>query len=479
MLLFYFVFALGIVGMLGLLQFLLIKPYYRENKIDTVRQVSQDIRQYLIDGIPDSETAAKALQVTVDNNVCVVIFNDAGKTVYDADSLGSGCVFHANRKDIATSPVNLDSGTAMRDYLIAEGGEVSLNLVNTRTNQDMVVYGQIVRATLGNYYLFVNSPLEPVDSIVRFFSRQYLTYTVVILFLSMIVSWLLSDGLTRPILSMRREADKLAHADYSAEFDGGSYTETKELAATLNGARDQLSKIDELRKDLIANVSHDIKTPLTSIRAYAEMVKDISGDDPKKREEHLDVIIDEVGFLDRLVVDMSELSRMKSGNYVLHQSNFDISEIIHDVVRRYEPLLEESGLIIQEEVPEGIIVYADEVKIAQVINNYLSNAIKHTPAGRNIYVRLVPKDDYTVRVEVEDEGEGIAESELPYIWDRYQNSSRSFSRSMTSTGLGLAIVKAILDTHKAKYGVSSTLGSGSLFWFELSQPEVEETDEPD
>lgn len=476
--LFFFFFAVGIVLLLGVLQFSLIRPYYRNNKIRTVKQVSDDIQSYIINEDPDSTDIARAFQVTVNNNVCVSIYNEAGNLVYDADSLGSGCVFHYSSMAADSTDVVLNSGSSLVNVLRQNAGEWSFNLTNSRTHQEMIVYGRTIRSNLGNFYLFVNSPLEPVDSIISFFSRQYLAYTLIVVLIASLISMRIATALTQPIVRMNREAELLAHADYSAHFDGGKFTETKELAGTLNDASQKLGRINELRRDLIANVSHDIKTPLTSIRAYAEMIRDVSGDNPEKRTKHLNVIIAEADYLDRLVVDMSELSKMQSGNYVLRQQNFDLSQDIRDIVSLHEVPIEDGHLQVIMEIPESVTVFADEVKIDQVISNFLSNAIKHTPADKHIYVRcFLKKDEETVRVEVQDEGEGISEEELPFIWDRYQKSSRSFSRSMSNTGLRLAIVKAILDTHHAEYGVESTLGKGSLFWFELRRPqEPEELD---
>ncbi|MCH4207557.1 MAG: HAMP domain-containing histidine kinase [Solobacterium sp.] len=477
---FFFVFAIGIVLMLGLLQFSLIRPYYRNNKIQNVRQVSDDIQTYIIESNGNETDILKAFQTTINNNLCVAIYNDSGNLIYDADSLGSGCVFHAGSGDINNASISYSDGISLVNTLKNNEGEWSQNITNSRTEQEMIVYGRTIRSNLGNYYLFVNSPLEPVDSIITFFSRQYFMYTIIVMIVASLISIKIAKLLTKPIVNMNIEAEKLAHADYAAHFDGGQFTETKELANTLNGATMKLSRIDELRKDLIANVSHDIKTPLTSIRAYAEMIRDVSGDNKEKREKHLNVIITEADYLDRLVVDMSELSKMQSGNYVLREKNFDLAQDIRDVVSFYEAPIEDGGLKVKVNVPDSLTVYADETKIDQVVSNFLSNAIKHTPAGRDITVHAwLKEDEETVRVEVRDQGEGISPQELPYIWDRYQKSSRSFSRSMSNTGLGLAIVKAILDTHHAEYGVESNLGTGSVFWFELKRPQEPEEIEHD
>ncbi len=462
----FFLLASGITILLGLLQTGLIRPYYRNSKIQSIRTVADSIQEDLVGTNTTTDSFSIALRRAVDNDVCVAIYNEKGKNIYDADSLGAGCIFHLPA-DTAGDVFSFDEVYR----LLNEGDkEYSANMTNVRTGQEMIVYGRKIEEELSNYYLFVNSPLEPVDSIVSIFTRQYTFYTAGAIVLASIIALYISSRLTKPIVDMNKEALKLAAADYSASFSGGEFTETRELADTLNAANDKLSKIDELRRDLIANVSHDIRTPLTDIRAYAEMILDISGDDPKKRAKHLDVIIRETDYMNRLVNDMSELSKMQSGNYELSRENIDIAELIEEIAELDAPLLEAGKINLVMEVGDSLTAYADEIKISQVIANYFSNAIKHSPEGGTITVRAwMKEDEETIRVEVSDEGEGISKEELPYIWDRYQKSSKSFSRNQTSTGLGLAIVKAILDSHGALYGVDTEKGKGSTFWFELRE----------
>ena len=462
----FFLLASGITILLGFLQTGLIRPYYRNSKIQSIRTVADSIQEDLVGTNTTTDSFSIALRRAVDNDVCVAIYNEKGKNIYDADSLGAGCIFHLPA-DTAGDVFSFDEVYR----LLNEGDkEYSANMTNVRTGQEMIVYGRKIEEELSNYYLFVNSPLEPVDSIVSIFTRQYTFYTAGAIVLASIIALYISSRLTKPIVDMNKEALKLAAADYSASFSGGEFTETRELADTLNAANDKLSKIDELRRDLIANVSHDIRTPLTDIRAYAEMILDISGDDPKKRAKHLDVIIRETDYMNRLVNDMSELSKMQSGNYELSRENIDIAELIEEIAELDAPLLEAGKINLVMEVEDSLTAYADEIKISQVIANYFSNAIKHSPEGGTITVRAwMKEDEETIRVEGSDEGEGISKEELPYIWDRYQKSSKSFSRNQTSTGLGLAIVKAILDSHGALYGVDTEKGKGSTFWFELRE----------
>ncbi|MCF0110163.1 MAG: hypothetical protein HUJ57_08940 [Erysipelotrichaceae bacterium] len=465
----FFFFALGIIFLFGILQISLIKPYYRGEKIKMVREVASQFESQLTsDSVLSEKTINNTFQLNVDNNVCSVIFNERGQLIYSADSLGAGCVFNQRISVGEESVVPRNAGSFFVNEINNAEGEYSINLFNEKTQQDMIVYGKVIRSNLGNMYLMVNSPLAPVDSITEFYFNQYRLYMIVGLGLSLVVALFISNRLATPMVKMKKVADVLASGDYDVNFEGSYYTETNELANTLNDATHKLGQIDELRKDLIANVSHDIKTPLTMIRGYAEMIKDISGDNPAKREEHLDVILREVEYLDHLVQDMSQLAKMQSGNYELWMGNFDLSDKVRNIVELNEPLISQMKLHVELDLPESCTVYADETKIGQVVYNFVSNAIKHSFEGGNIYIRLVRAEDF-VRFEIKDEGEGIPAEDLPLIWDRYFKIDKQFSRKIESTGLGLAIVKAILDNHHAKYGVESEEGKGSTFWFELEQ----------
>lgn len=459
----------GAVLLLGILQTGLIKPYYRNSKIRTIQALADQVSEDLL-GEDGSDTAhiEDAFASTVDNNACVVLFNSEGREVYRADQLGEGCVF--NEGVTVSSSSDYHTFESLKELVDVSGGEYSADVTNQETDQNMLVYGKKLTENLGTYYLFMNTPLEPVDSLITAFSRQYISLMFVIIAVSALFSIWLSGKIVRPITDMQKETAKLSRADYNVHFDGGSFTETKDLAEALNNASHQLGQIEEMRRSLMANLSHDIRTPLTNIRAYAEMIRDISGNDPAKREKHLNVIIRETEYMNRLVSDMSELSQMQTGSYVLKRTNVDLTEVIHDVLLIDSALINTRHIKVAAELPEHLVIYADEVKITEVIQNYVTNAVKHSPDEGTITIRgFVESDEETVRVEVIDQGEGIAEEDQKLIWDRYQKASRSFSRSTQSTGLGLSIVKAILDAHHASYGVISRVGHGSTFWFSFRE----------
>jgi len=364
-----------------------------------------------------------------------------------------------------------DDPEAFLDMIRAQN-PVSLTLNSQYTGTEMLLYGKRIRTNLANYYLILNTPLEPVESYIDFILNQYVYIAVIVIAISVILAFFLARRISSPIIKMKNEANKLAQGNYDVHFETESFSEIKDLATTLDDATGKLSKVNELRKDLVANVSHDIKTPLTMIRAYAEMIKDISGDDPKKREEHLDVILQETEYLDKLVSDMSQLSKLQSGVIELNKANFDLKNCTDNVVLLLSSVIKEKNINLVLDLDDST-VYADEIKLSQVIYNFLSNALKYSDDDTKITIRI-RNDEEKVRLEVIDQGNGISEEALPYIWDRYYKVDKNFNRSVNSTGLGLAIAKAILEAHKARYGVESQLGKGSTFWFELSKDYDEE-----
>jgi two-component sensor histidine kinase len=230
-----------------------------------------------------------------------------------------------------------------------------------------------------------------------------------------------------------------------------------------------------MQKDVIANVSHDLRTPLTMVISYAEMIRDISGEDPEKRTEHLQVIIDEAERLNLLVSDLLEVSRMQSGEMKIEKKEFLLKTAIENILQSYTGFVEQEGyklIFISRSTGK---VFADEARIKQVISNLISNAIKYCGLDRTVEVRMTDEDGY-VRCEVSDHGIGIPKKDLRHIWERYYKASTNYQRS-TSSGLGLSIVKEILLMHGANFGVESALRKGSTFWFELKKPDAASSDD--
>ncbi|MBR3146946.1 MAG: hypothetical protein IKF54_02255 [Eubacterium sp.] len=314
--------------------------------------------------------------------------------------------------------------------------------------------------------MYILNPLYPTSSTVRILYNILVTIIFFAVVLVLGMALYLSQRISRPIKDITRSAEKLGQGDFDVEFKGGHYSEITELADTLTIAEGEMKKTEMYHKDLIANVSHDIKTPLTMIKSYAEMIRDLSGNDPEKREKHVNIIIEEADRLNVLVNDMLSLSRLQSHKLKLETSSFNMSDAAANVLASYEILKEEEGYDIELNDEGPFMVEADRTKIEQVMNNLMTNAVKYCGEDKKIIVTL-RKDGKDAVFMVSDHGQGIKPEELPHVWDRYYQSSTHHVRETSGTGLGLSIVKEILKLHDAKFGVDSEPGKGSTFWFAL------------
>ena len=243
--------------------------------------------------------------------------------------------------------------------------------------------------------------------------------------------------------------------------------EIKNLSETLERAKNELSKTDSLRKDLMANVGHDLKTPLTMIKAYAEMTRDIN-QNKEKRQENMNIIIEETDRLTLLVNDILNLSKLQSETYELKLEKFDINELIKAIIKIYKVLIKDEKYNFIYEGTGQVFVEADKTRIEQVIYNLINNAVNYTGNDKKVYINLKEEKKF-VRVEVIDTGNGINDEDIKNIWNKYYHNELKHKRNTYGTGLGLSIVKTILESHGYKYGVNSSKGNGTMFYFEINR----------
>lgn len=315
--------------------------------------------------------------------------------------------------------------------------------------------------------LYISYSTVLADKTVGNMQLQLVLISLIVIFVALIISGLLSMELTKPISQISRAAKRMATGDYSVDFQAQySYAEMNALAETLNYAKEEISRADELQKEVLANVTHDLKTPLTMIKAYASMIQEISGDNPEKREKHTQVIIDETDRLTALVNDILKMSKIRSGMDTLKTEEFNLSEFIHTVLERFEFLTETQGYTIVRDIDDELYTRADKDKIKQVVYNLIGNAVNYTGDDKKITVSLHRKNE-KIRFSVTDTGKGIPPEECSTIWERYYSSAETHKRPIKGTGLGLSIVKTILVKHGFGFGVDSEVGKGSTFFVDF------------
>ncbi len=346
------------------------------------------------------------------------------------------------------------------------------------TDGDGFVYGAKIKLMDAENYLHITKSYVLTETVPEQLTGRTLLMCIFMCILTLALSGVVSGWFTRPIIEMKEKANALAQGDFTVDFHSEEYgTELVELAEALNFARDELSKADAMQKELIANVSHDFKTPLTMIKAYASMIIEISGENPEKRNKHAQVIVDETDRLTSLVSDMLELSKMRSGLEHLQESVFDMSAYLHDVISRFGYLTETKGYVFSAEIDEHLLTRGDQTKLGQVLYNLIGNAVNYTGEDKHVYIRLKKTSETVCRFSVTDTGKGIKEEDLATIWDRYYRTSETHKRPVQGTGLGLSIVKTVLEKHRFVFGVDSTLGVGSTFYVDFPLVHIEGEEE--
>ena len=350
------------------------------------------------------------------------------------------------------------------DLLLQKIDEAEGKAAIYETEHEYVYAAKIVSPGMERY-LYVGSSLEPMEAALSNMSVRMGLMSVFVFVLSFAITSAVAGLLSKPIAEITKKAGALGRGDFDVDFYGADYCkELAELAKTLNFTRDELSKTDQMQKELIANVSHDFKTPLTMIKAYASMIMEISGDIPEKRNKHALVIVDEADRLSSLVNDVLDLSKISSGIAALDESRFNMSVYTYQMLERFSYLRETAGYRFEADIDEDLFTRADKGKIGQVLYNLISNAVNYTGADKTVYIRLKKESETAFRFSVTDTGKGIKQEELSTIWDRYYRSKELHKRPVRGTGLGLSIVKTILQRHNLQFGVESEEGKGSTFY---------------
>ena len=467
------------MGIIWFFQVQTLTYFYQANKFNELENISLLISQDLdntekLENITDKH----ASEFYEDIWVCRVIDGKPKIAIY-AQAMGGD----ANREIVANfdalykkavandgnfiALVTLDRYGASRTLRVVKdnfGNPGDFPYINRSYDRLQALYVTVKETNTETYMIIQRTELTPVAAVGRTIKNQFICIGIVLAVAAMITAIFISKVITRPIVTMNEAAKRLAKGEYTADFSVvGGYREIDELGDSLNFASRELAKTNDLQKELISNISHDLRTPLTMIKGYGEVMRDIPGENTA---ENIQIIIDETSRLTDLVNDMLDLSKIQAGTRKLDMQVFSLTQTVRDTLLRYERLTEQNGYTIEFSAEDEVDVRADRGMILQVVYNFINNAINYTGDDKRVMVTQQISGD-KVRISVTDTGEGIAEDKLAVIWERYYKIDKVHKRAEVGTGLGLSIVKAVLELHNAGYGVQSTVGAGSTFWFEL------------
>ena len=482
-----FIYMLGftavLLGLLWLFQTVYLDEFYKNIKTNELEDACESVVAVLDD--VNANEAIEAIGASYD--VCVRVTDAYGNDIYESEQ-NMQCNVHKLRRDqllrlITEARANGGSYQAKVENEVPDffkyndkgitdmenllGKDMFANMPRM-TEMESIISVEIVRSLSGQeLVVMVNTIITPVDATVHTLRIQLIYISIIMVVLSLIIAIVISIRISKPIIKINESAKKLGKGEYDVRFEGDSYREIAQLSETLNQAAVELAKAEGLQRELIANVSHDLRTPLTMITAYSEIMRDLPGENSP---ENVQVIIDEAKRLTSLVNDLLDVSKLQAGVMELNLKEYDLTASIESVLTRYSKFLEQNGYTVDFEYDRTILVVADEDKMYQVIYNLVNNAINYTGEDKKIIVRQRVAGSIA-RIEVIDTGEGIAPEELTNVWERYYKVDKNHKRAVMGTGLGLSIVKNVLKLHDLSYGVNSEVGKGTCFWFEISVKE--------
>ncbi len=442
------IFSLCILLFLFFFQVIFINTFYEWTKTRTIKNLSKNIL------ITEKDTSLydKLDKISYKENVCIELSNNEGENLYS--SRGNNC--------------RLRTKMIKRKFILSNKKTKTYDLVNTFTKEKSIMSATKLS---DNLYIFISTSLIPLNSTINIIEKQLIIVSIVVLLFSIVVAYFISKRLSNPIIKISKAAQLIAKGKMSTKFETTSdIKELIELTDSLNSMKVELSKTEELQKDLMANISHDLKTPLTMIKAYAELIKDININNKEKCIDNLSIIIEEVDRLTDLVNDILTLTKVENELDKLNKKEFDLIKLIKKVINHHNIYVIKEGykiLFIHTGI-DTLIIEADKKKIEQVIYNLLNNALNYTGDDKTVTIRIVDYDNY-FKIMVSDSGKGINKKEIDHIFDKYYRSKKNHKRYIYGTGLGLSIVKNILLLHNYNYGVTSKKNKGTTFYFEIKK----------
>lgn len=463
---------LAIVGVLVLSQLSFVSRIYEDISTTAMRVAANNISDTLKED-EISVAFAKTDDISREKWITCRIFdangnlyvpkNKAGEKLHYAEYMVDSPLFRLSElPDDARKYVDYadeNGGTFFTtDPIVVDGQPVATGITSLLYSKRVELAGEE-----GYYYLMLNAYVGAGSETIDTIKLIFIFVAVLMLVVVTTVSFYLSNQLSRPIVEINDASKQLAKGNYDVRFTEKGYLEISELGRNLNYAAKELKKTESLQKELIANISHDLRTPLTMIIGYSEMMRDLPSENTP---DNMNVIIDEAKRLSTLVSDLLDLSRINSGVDSLNKTVFCITDCVSDILDRFNQFNESRGFKIEFEYSSKVRVEGDIKRIAQVVYNLVNNAIVHAGDDRTVVVKQRLRGN-VVRIEVRDNGIGIPKEQLDEIWERYYKLDRNDKSVKSGSGIGLSIVKAVLTAHRAKFGVDSEVGKGTTFWFEM------------
>ena len=459
---------------IALINHLFLGRFYESRKVKEIEKAYKTINS--LDSLAEEDFNSAIMEIAIQDNLQILItdedFTTVRSTSRDAKELAARLFgyYTGFYRDKITVVETADF------YTIQKTKDISIN------TSYLEMWGQLDN---GKWFL-IRTPIESIENAVNLSNYFYLCIGALVTSIAVISIIMLSKRITNPIVQLSGLSKRMAELDFDARYTGHAGNEIDQLGENFNKMSDTLeetiselktanvelqkdvelkNQIDEVRKEFLNNVSHELKTPIALISGYAEGLKDNIADDAESREFYCDVIIDEANKMNTMVKKLLTLNQLEFGNDQTVMERFDLTALINGVISGMRLLISEKGAAVSFKVSEPVYVWGDEFKIEEVVTNYMSNALNHLDYDRQIDVRIRTENGI-VTTSVFNTGDPIPEEDIDKIWDKFYKVDKARTREYGGSGIGLSIVKAIMDGHHQSCGVENC-PDGVLFWFTL------------
>ena len=460
---------------------IVLESFYLYSKTNTVRDVYNKINNYYNSNYNSSSIEQELRRIAFNNNFDIFIKTDQNIIAFSTD------------RDLY-SIINIISEVDKKEDKLLIYSDARMSIQRIADKENNITYILLNGLLDNGYELYISIPAMPIEESVQISNQALIIIGIIILLISAFISSFVSKKFTAPIVQLNDITNKMAKLDFSQKYRlVDTDDEINELGKNINTMSDKLettikqlrenntelekdieekSKIDDMRKQFISDVSHELKTPIALIQGYAEGLIENVNTDEESRKFYAEVILDESNKMDTLVKQLLELMKLEYGKREFNNKTFNIVELINEVIRKCKVMIDEKNIQIKFEQNAPIQVVADDFYIEQVVTNYFTNAIKHTKEVdgiKQIEVKITKDNEKgKVRISVINTGNNIPEDHIDKIWGRFYKEDTSRNRNDGGTGIGLALVKAIMNNYKNKYGVIN-LENGVEFYFELDE----------
>lgn len=467
----------GVIFLCWIANTLFLGDYYLHRKTKVIYDAYVSIKKAAENNSYESEEFQRELEnVCSRSNVSIYVMDSESEMKYVSENGGE-------RLEVLLYGYMLGYRFDNEARILREEPEFLIQQTGRGDSGFLEMYG---RLSTGIAFI-MRTPLESIRESATLANHFFLYVGIIGTFLGGIIIWLVAGRVTQPILMLNQISEKMVHLDFDAKYEGKSKNEIGLLGENMNQLSQSLEntiselksannelrrdierkeKTDEMRREFLANVSHELKTPIALIRGYAEGLQEGMGEDPESRDFYCDVIVDEAVKMNQIVQKLLTLNQLEFGRDVVEMERFEVGSLIRNVLEAEKPLAQKEGIQVKFVARESEYhVWADAFMTEEAFQNYYSNAVHHCKGEKVIRIDLEKKGE-KVRISVRNTGDPVPEESLPLIWDKFYKVDKARTREYGGSGVGLSIVKAIMDSMNQDYGVQN-LEDGVLFWFEL------------